>query len=64
MRWAETYEESEWEGASVGFKAAPSILFDSVEAKRVGMTWLIISAVAFVGSIVVKAVFLKKKKLA
>ena len=60
----ETYEESEWEAASTGFKAAPRILFDSVEAKKVGLTWLIISAVAFVGSIIVNAVFLRKKRLA
>jgi hypothetical protein len=46
------------------FKAAPRILFDSVEAKKVGLTWLIISAVAFVGSIIVNAVFLRKKRLA
>lgn len=58
----ETYEESEWDTAGASFKSAPRILFDGVEAKKVGLTWLIISTAAFVGSIVVNAVFLRKRR--
>ncbi|MDY0345529.1 MAG: hypothetical protein WCX85_01820 [Bacilli bacterium] len=58
-----TYEESEWATVGENFKAAPTILFNSVEAKKVAVTWIIICAVAFVGSIVVNAVFLRKKRL-
>jgi hypothetical protein len=58
-----TYTESEWETASVGFNVAPAILFDGEEAKKWAITVFVISAVAFVGSIVVSAVFLRKKKV-
>lgn len=60
----ETYEESEWPQNNEGYKTAPSMIFDGAEAKKVGLTIVIISAVAFVGSIVVNAVFLRKKRLA
>lgn len=55
------YTEAEWDDVKDEFSGAPSILFDSEEAKRVGMTALIVSAALFVGSIVVKVVFLRKK---
>lgn len=60
----ETYEESEWEDVNGGFKAAPEILFDAEKAKQTGMLYFIIAAVVFVGSIVVNAVFLRKRRLA
>ena len=55
------YDQAGWDAIKDEFKAAPSILFDSAEAKQIGMTALIISASVFVGTIVVKIVFLRKK---
>jgi len=57
----QTYEESEWDDISAGYKIAPAVLFDSVQAKKVAMTYLIISGVVFVASIVVKHTVLRKK---
>jgi nitrogen fixation-related uncharacterized protein len=59
----ETYDETQWAGVEDQYKQAPAILFDAAEAKKVALTILIISAVAFVGSIVVNAVFLRKKRV-
>lgn len=56
-----TYEESEWTPIADQYKTAPPVLFDAAEAKTTGMTVLIVGAVAFVGSIIVKAVFLRRK---
>ncbi len=58
----ETYEASEWATIEDQFKEAPAILFDAAQAKSVGLTVGLVSAAAFVGSIVIKAVFLRKKR--
>ncbi len=58
-----TYEASEWDDMVDDFTIAPSYIFDGAEAKAKAMTYLIISASVFVGSIVVKIVFLRKKRL-
>ncbi len=58
----ETYEESEWTAIEDQYSVAPAILFDAAEVKQTAVTYFTISAVAFVGSIVVKAVFLRRKR--
>ncbi len=58
----ETYEESEWATMEGSYSTAPGILFDAAAAKQTGITYFAISAAAFVGSIVVKAVFLRRKR--
>lgn len=57
----ETYEESEWPAVSEGYKPAPEIIFDGTAAKKMATTYLIISGVVFVASIVVKHTVLRKK---
>jgi hypothetical protein len=58
----EKYEESERADAGANYKEAPALLTDEVEAKKVGLIYLIVSAVVFVLSILVNALFLRKKK--
>ncbi len=58
----ETYEESEWAAIEEQYSVAPAILFDAAQAKQTGITYFSISAAVFVGSIVVKAVFLRRKR--
>lgn len=58
-----TYDQGEWDAISNQFTTAPKILFDASEAKNTAITYLVISAVVFVGSIVVNAVFLRKKSI-
>ena len=58
----ETYEESEWATMEADFKVAPAILFDADQIKSTAVTYFAISAAAFVGSIVIKAVFLRRKR--
>ncbi len=60
----ESYDETEWEDIEADYSVAPAILFDSDAAKQFAMTYLIVSGAVFVGSIVVKIVFLRKKRLA
>ena len=60
----ETYEESEWDAVKEQYKTAPKLVFDGEEAKKVAITWLIVSAAVFVGSIVINAVVLRKRKIA
>ncbi|MFA5235769.1 MAG: hypothetical protein WC399_02835 [Bacilli bacterium] len=57
----EAYDESEWTSVAASYKAAPTLLFDAEEAKSTGMTIGIAGAAAFVGSILVKAIFLRRK---
>lgn len=57
----QTYEVSEWATIGEAYKTAPGILFDAAAAKQTAITYFAISAAVFVGSIVVKAVFLRKK---
>ena len=57
----EVYEVAEWTPIADQYKEAPTLLFDSAEAISTGMTVGIVGAVAFVGSIIVKAVFLRRK---
>jgi len=57
----DSYEQVEWDDMKAEFAGAPAILFNSAQAKQTGMTALIVSAVVFVGSIIVKAVFLRRK---
>jgi hypothetical protein len=57
----QTYEPSEWDDIQETFRIAPAILFDAEETKSSAIMYFSISAVVFVGSIVVKAVFLRRK---
>jgi hypothetical protein len=57
----EMYDESEWADFEALYKQAPTLLFDADEATSTGMTVGIVGAAAFVGSILIKAVFLRKK---
>jgi hypothetical protein len=59
-----TYTVSEWDDVKDAFKAAPSIVFNGAEAKKVAITWAIIFGVIFVGSIVVRATLLRRKRKA
>lgn len=58
----ETYDEAEWATMSSEFEVAPAIIFDGEQAKTMGMTYMIVSAAVFVTSIVVNAVFLRKRR--
>lgn len=57
----EVYEPAEWTAVQDSYKTAPAWLFDTEEASATGITVIVIGAVAFVGSIIVKAVFLRKR---
>lgn len=57
----EVFEASEWTAIEDQYKTAPPMLFDAAAATSTGMTVLIVGAAAFVGSIIIKAVFLKKR---
>lgn len=57
----EMYEESEWTAIEDQYQAAPSLVFDGDEAMTTGITVGIVGAAAFVGSILVKAIFLRRK---
>ncbi len=57
----EMLEEAEWTDVEAQYKEAPSLLFDGQEAMSTGITVGIVGAVAFVGSIIIKAVFLRRK---
>ncbi len=57
----EMYEESEWTAVADQYKEAPSLVFDGEEAMSTGITVGIVGAAAFVGSIIIKAVFLRRK---
>lgn len=56
------YEVSEWEDVKDAFKVAPEIIFDGAAAKKIGLSGLIVSAVVFVGGIVLRATLLRKKR--
>ncbi len=57
----EMYEEGEWAAIAADYQTAPTLLFDAEEARSTGMTVGIVGAAAFVGSILIKAVFLRRK---
>ena len=55
------YDSTEWVSVASLYKTAPTFIFDGPEAMQLGTTIAIVGAAAFVGSIVVKAVFLRRK---
>jgi len=57
----EVYDATQWADIEDQFTAAPTFLFDGTEASQTGMTIIIVGAAAFVGSILVKAIFLRKR---
>lgn len=60
----ETYEEgAEWDAVKDTFNAAPEQLFDKAMAQQTAITFGLISAGVIVGSIIIRVVFLRKKRL-
>lgn len=57
-----TYDEAEWDDVKDGFKAAPSIIFNGEEAKKVAITGAIISGAVFIGSILLRVTVLRRKR--
>lgn len=58
----QTYDETEWATMSDQFDTAPAFIFDGEQAKTTGLTYMIVSGAVFVTSIVVNAVFLRKRR--
>lgn len=59
----ENLSEAAWADTKAGFKNAPEMIFKAELAKTTGMTYGIIAGAVFVGSILVKVIFLRKKKI-
>lgn len=59
----EVLDETEWNELKADFKVAPELLFDGEKAKSTAITYLIISGAVFVGSILVKVIVFRKKRI-